>query len=439
VTHTAPPALGTLLEQYRAVRRASAWLCEPLALEDYVPQSMPDASPVKWHLAHTTWFFETMVLQPTVPGFRPFDPQFVYMFNSYYNAVGPQYSRPHRGLVTRPTVDRVRAYRAHVDAQMEELIERAVRLGTELPEAVIVLGLNHEQQHQELIVTDLKHLLSFNPQRPVYRADGRADGRTDGRVAEPLGWIDYAGGLRDIGFAGEGFAFDNESPRHRVYLEPFQLGSRLVTAGEYRQFMADGGYQRPDLWLSDGWKVVNERGWRAPLYWEPVDGGWFQFTLGGFRPVADAEPVTHVSLYEADAYARWAQARLPTEAEWEIAAADAPIGGNFVEQGLFHPAPTPVRSGSAPPVSSAGTGGDGARQLFGDTWEWTQSPYTAYPGFKPAAGAIGEYNAKFMANQYVLRGGSCATPRSHIRPTYRNFFPADARWQFSGIRLARDV
>lgn len=427
MTHTATPKVGTLLERYRAVRRASDWLCEPLALEDYVPQSMPDASPVKWHLAHTTWFFETMVLQPTVRDYQAFDPQFVYMFNSYYNAVGPQFSRPHRGLVTRPTVDDVRAYRAHVDAQMEELLESAARLGTELPEDVIVLGLNHEQQHQELIVTDLKHLLSFNPLRPVYRADGRADGRTGGQAVAPPRWVEYPGGLQEIGFDGAGFAFDNESPRHRVYAEPFQLGGRLVTAGEYRAFMQDGGYERPELWLSDGWRMVRERGWRAPLYWEPVDGAWIQFTLGGFQPVEDAEPVTHVSLYEADAYARWAEARLPTEAEWEIAASAAPIAGNFVEDARFHPAPASSPKDASPV------------QLFGDTWEWTQSPYTAYPGFKPAAGAIGEYNAKFMANQYVLRGGSCATPRLHIRPTYRNFFPADARWQFSGIRLARDA
>jgi ergothioneine biosynthesis protein EgtB len=434
MTHTATPTLGTLLDWYRTVRRASDWLCEPLALEDYVPQSMPDASPVKWHLAHTTWFFETMVLKPAVRDYQPFDPQFVYMFNSYYNAVGPQFSRPHRGLVTRPTVEDVRAYRAHVDAQMEALLESAARLGTELPEDVIVLGLNHEQQHQELIVTDLKHLLSFNPLRPVYRADGgdgSTDGRVDGWAVAPPSWVDYPGGLQEIGFDGAGFAFDNESPRHRVYAEPFRLGHRLVTAGEYRAFMQDGGYERPELWLSDGWKVVRERGWQAPLYWEPVDGAWFHFTLGGFRPVADAEPVTHVSLYEADAYARWAEARLPTEAEWEIAASAAPLAGNFVEDARFHPAPAPAPA----PQAQAGA----PLQLFGDTWEWTQSPYTAYPGFKPAAGAIGEYNAKFMANQYVLRGGSCATPRSHIRPTYRNFFPADARWQFSGIRLARDA
>jgi ergothioneine biosynthesis protein EgtB len=423
MTHTAPSAVGTLLQQYRAVRRASDWLCEPLAIEDYIPQSMPDASPVKWHLAHTTWFFETMVLRTTVPDYRPFDPQFVYMFNSYYNAVGPQFSRPHRGLVTRPTVDQVRAYRAHVDAAMEQLIDDGSRLGLDVPEATITLGLHHEQQHQELIVTDFKHLLSFNPLRPVYRAAAPVKA---GPVA-PLAWVPHAGGLSEIGFDGEGFAFDNESPRHRVFVEPFKLGSRLVTVGEYRAFMDDGGYDRPELWLSDGWKVVRERAWRAPLYWEPVDGEWFQFTLSGFRPVAGAEPVTHVSLYEADAYARWAGARLPTEAEWEITASAAPIAGNFVEDGRFHPVAVPRPEAQLP------------SQLFGDVWEWTQSPYTAYPGFRPAEGAIGEYNAKFMANQYVLRGGSCATPRSHIRPTYRTFFPADARWQFSGIRLAADA
>ncbi len=410
-----------LLSRYREVRQASDRLCEPLAVEDYVPQSMTDASPIKWHLAHTTWFFETLVLMPTVKNYRPFHPTFQYLFNSYYNAIGPQYSRPHRGLVTRPTVAQVRQYRSYVDRQMEELLDQHEHGTMRVPEDVIVLGLNHEQQHQELMLTDLKHLWSFNPLHPVYREAPAPTARSVPR----LRWFDFEEGMREIGHAGPGFAFDNETPRHRVFVHAFQLASRLVTCGEYRAFMEDGGYDRPELWLSDGWKVARERGWRAPLYWEREDSGWYAYTLTGYRPVDDAEPVTHLSYYEADAYARWAGARLATEAEWETAAATAPLEGHFVEDGFFHPIPLGER---AP---------DHAAQLWGDVWEWTQSPYVPYPGFRAAAGAVGEYNAKFMANQYVLRGGSCATPRSHIRATYRNFFPPDARWQFSGIRLAQ--
>jgi ergothioneine biosynthesis protein EgtB len=423
---TAPTATGhsqNLRSRYREVRQATERLCAPLAVEDCVPQSMTDASPVKWHLAHTTWFFETLVLVPTVTNYRPFHPAFRYLFNSYYNALGAQYPRPHRGLVTRPTVAEVREYRAYVDRQMEELLERHEQGEMRVREDVIVLGMNHEQQHQELILTDLKHLWSFNPLRPVYReAPAPA-----ARQVPPVTWFRFEEGIREIGHAGPGFAFDNETPRHRVFLHAFEIASRLVTCGEYRAFMEDGGYERPELWLSDGWRAVRERGWRAPLYWEREDSGWYVYTLTGYRPVNDAEPVTHVSYYEADAYARWAGARLPTEAEWETAAATAPRDGNFVEDGFFHP----VALGERAP--------DHPAQLWGDVWEWTQSPYVPYPGFRPAAGALGEYNAKFMANQYVLRGGSCATPRSHIRATYRNFFAPDVRWQFSGIRLARSL
>ncbi len=422
MTSTAVQSPAGLQAHYRAVRRASERLCEPLAIEDYVVQSMPDASPAKWHMAHTTWFFETLVLKPTLPDYRPFNAEFAFLFNSYYNSLGRQFSRPHRGLITRPTVAEVRQYRAHVDHHMSALLDHAERLGTRIPEDVVVLGLHHEQQHQELILTDLKHLLSCNPLRPSY-LDTPA--RPVGSSPPSLEWIEYPEGLREIGHEGPGFAFDNETPRHRVFLQAFRLGSRLVTCGEYRAFMEDRGYQRPEFWLSDGWKVVQERGWQAPLYWEREGDAWHAFTLGGYRPVLDAEPVTHVSLYEADAYARWAGARLPTEAEWEVAAAGAPVAGNFVEDGHLHPVPVPAAPLAAP------------AQLFGDVWEWTQSPYTPYPGFRPAEGAIGEYNAKFMANQYVLRGGSCATPRSHVRASYRNFFPADVRWQFSGIRLAQ--
>ena len=408
---------ASLAERYRTVRAATDWICEPLAIEDYVAQSMPDTSPVRWHLAHTTWFFETFVLKPGRPGYRPFDPHYEFLFNSYYNAVGPQPFRPHRGLLTRPGVADVQRYRAHVDEAMLALLDR----GGADP-AVVELGLNHEQQHQELIVTDVKHLLSFNPLRPVYRPESAAPASG----APPMSWISGPGGLVEIGHAGGAFAFDNESPRHRVFLEPFQLGSRLVTCGEFLEFMGDGGYRRPELWLSDGWNTVRERGWTAPLYWESGDDGWSVMTLGGLRAVRDPEPVTHLSFYEADAYARWASARLPDEAEWEAVAAGTSIDGNFLESGHFHPS-----------VASRGAGG-APLQLFGDAWQWTRSSYAPYPRYQPAPGALGEYNAKFMCNQIVLRGASCATPRTHARATYRNFFPPDARWQFSGIRLARD-
>jgi ergothioneine biosynthesis protein EgtB len=378
---------------------------------------MPDASPVRWHLAHTTWFFETFVLKPARGDYRPFDARFEYLFNSYYNAVGPQPFRPNRGVLTRPSVAEVRRYRAHVDAAMLELLEQYGGAA-----GVVVLGLNHEQQHQELIVTDLKHMLSCNPLYPTYRdAPVGASG-----TPLPASWIDGPDGLVEIGFTGDGFAFDNESPRHRVFLEPFQLGTNLVTSGEYREFMADGGYRKPEFWLSDGWNAVRERGWAAPMYWELRDSAWWTMTLSGLRLVNDAEPVTHVSYYEADAYARWAGARLPGEAEWEAVAALSPIEGHFLEAGHFHP------------VVAHGDASGGPRQLYGDVWQWTRSAYSAYPRYQPAPGALGEYNAKFMSSQMVLRGASCATPRSHARASYRNFFPPDARWQFSGIRLARD-
>ena len=407
-------ASGSLADQYRAVRAATNKICEPLVTEDYIIQSFPDVSPTKWHIAHTTWFFETFVLS-ALPDYQPFHPSYSYLFNSYYNAVGERWARPQRGLLSRPTVQDVFAYRAYVDEQMERLLARIDTLP--LDPAVLVLGLHHEQQHQELMLTDIKHVLSINPLRPVYR-----EARPVLRNAAPLRWQSYPGGVAEIGYDGAAFAFDNEFPRHRVYAEPFLLASRLVTNAEWLAFMADGGYRQPLLWLSDGWSTVQGRGWDAPLYWEQRDGEWWHFTLGGMRPVAPDEPVCHVSYYEADAYARWAGARLPSEAEWEIAAADTPIAGNFVEDEHYHPVPA-----------------GGATQLFGDVWEWTASPYSSYPGYRPAAGALGEYNAKFMCNQLVLRGGSCATPLNHIRPTYRNFFPPDARWQFMGLRLAKDV
>ncbi|MCL4801164.1 MAG: ergothioneine biosynthesis protein EgtB [Burkholderiales bacterium] len=408
--------------RFRAVRAATERLAAPLSAEDCALQSMPDASPVKWHLGHTTWFFETMVLEKAEAGFRPLRPEYRVLFNSYYVAVGPRHPRPQRGMLSRPSLDEVRAYRRDVDERMIRLLERGVAPEVD---ALIELGLHHEQQHQELIVTDLKHLLSLNPLNPAYRADcGAPDG---GPAAPALRWHGFAAGVREIGHEGADFCFDNETPRHRVLLGAFELASRPVTNAEYLAFLADGGYSRPELWLADGWDARSKEGWDAPAYWEGSrDGAWRVFTLGGLRPVTPDEPVCHVSYYEADAYARWAGARLPSEAEWEVAAAGLPTDGHFAESGRFHPAAAPdVRTRPA--------------QLFGDVWEWTQSPYGGYPGFKPAAGAVGEYNGKFMANQLVLRGGSCATPADHIRATYRNFFYPYHRWQFMGLRLARDA
>lgn len=409
-----------LLARYGAVRRFTEALAEPLAAEDQVIQSMTDASPTRWHLAHVTWFFETFVLRRFVDGYRPLDERYHYLFNSYYNSVGEQWPRPKRGMLSRPTVEEVHAYRAHVDAHMEDLLDQPAAGLPEDLDTVVTLGLNHEQQHQELILTDIKHVLSHNPLAPVYRETAaRADGS-----AGTSAWLDVNEGLYRIGHGDRGFAFDNEAPRHRVFLEAFRIATRPVTCGEYLAFMADGGYSRPEFWLSDAWLVVPREGWQAPLYWQRIDGEWHQFTLGGLRAVNPDEPVTHISYYEADAFARWAGARLPTEAEWEVAAGEFSGDGNFVESGHLHPAP--------------GAPDDGPRQFFGDVWEWTASPYTAYPGYVQAQGAFGEYNGKFMCDQWVLRGGSCATSRSHVRATYRNFFPSPARWQFSGLRLASD-
>jgi ergothioneine biosynthesis protein EgtB len=409
------PARETVWERFQAVRGETERLVAPLAIEDYVVQTMPDVSPPKWHLAHVSWFFEHFVVAPHARGFAPFHPQFGYLFNSYYETVGTFFPRLSRGLLSRPTVDEVYRYRAHVDRAVGDVVH-GVEDG-HWPEVArrIELGLHHEQQHQELLLTDIKHIYAFNPLRPAYHAPlepAEADTRA-------LGWLEFASGLREIGWAGRGFAFDNESPRHRVFLEPFRLADRLITNEEYLAFMDDRGYGRADLWLSDGWRTVKERGWEAPMYWERIGGDWWQMSLAGMRRVDPREPVCHVSYYEADAYARWAGKRLPTEAEWEVAAAALPLAGNFRESGRLHPAP-------------AGAGA----QLFGDAWEWTTSSYSPYPGFRPLEGSLGEYNGKFMANQLVLRGGSCATPASHMRVTYRNFFYAPDRWQFMGIRLA---
>ena len=434
-----PRAPASLIARYAAVRAASERICEPLETEDLVIQSMPDVSPAKWHLAHTSWFFETFLLVPHLPGYRRLREEYGYLFNSYYNAIGRQFSRPDRGLLSRPTVRDVFEYRRHVDEAMERLLagrDEAMR-ATIAP--LVEVGLNHEQQHQELMLTDLKHVFSVNPLEPVYRTEPGAPPEAAGKA----GWIAREEGLRSIGFEGEGYSFDNEGPRHRRFLEAFRMRTRPVTNGEYLEFLDDGGYDRPEHWLSDGWATVKERGWTAPLYWRREDGVWVHHTLAGTRPVRPEEPVCHVSLYEADAFARWAGARLPSEAEWETVAEDAPVEGNFVESDRLHPAPA-FDAGETSAGASGGPGDDDAaadespRQLFGDVWEWTASAYSAYPGFRPPEGALGEYNAKFMSGQMVLRGGSCVTPATHIRATYRNFFPPDARWQFSGFRLAQD-
>ena len=408
--------------RYATVRAATEALVHGLGAEDCALQSMPDASPVKWHLAHTTWFFETFVLERALPDFRPFDPAFRVLFNSYYHAVGDRHPRPERGLLSRPTLEAVRAYRRQVDEALGRLLEDGA-LDPALS-ALVELGTHHEQQHQELILTDLKHLLSRNPLRPAFQKPWPL---TPVRPRVP-GWIAWDGGLHEIGHGGEGFAFDNEGPRHRVWLEAFEVAAHPVTHGEFAAFVEDGGYRRPELWLSAGWDAAQARGWQAPAYWEQDGGGWRTFTLHGMAPVDPDTPVCHVSYYEAEAYARWAGARLPTEAEWEVAAQGAPLAGNFMEGRALHP----LALREAPPAGAPA-------QMFGDVWEWTRSDYAPYPGFRIAEGAVGEYNGKFMSGQYVLRGGSCATPQSHVRATYRNFFPPDARWQFSGLRLARDA
>jgi ergothioneine biosynthesis protein EgtB len=418
-TH-APAARTTLDAAYTSVRAESGAICAPLAVEEYVIQSMADVSPPKWHLAHTTWFFENFLLQPYLPGYRCFHPRFGYLFNSYYETVGAFFPRQQRGMLARPTAEEIYRYRDHVDACMRELLATVPAARWSEVAGRATLGLHHEQQHQELLITDIKHIFAVNPLRPVYR-ERRPEPEGDA-VAMPLRWQERPAGVYEIGHEGSAFAFDNEAPRHRVYLNAFRIADRPVTNGEYLAFMEAGGYRDPALWLSQGWQTVRERGWQAPLYWESDGTSWSAMTLAGMRPVAIREPVCHVSYFEADAYARWAGKRLPSEAEWEVAAREEPVSGNFLDSGRLHPAPVPDTA--AP------------EQFFGDVWQWTQSAYSPYPGYRPAAGSLGEYNGKFMCGQYVLRGGSCATPTGHVRPTYRNFFyPAD-RWQFSGIRLA---
>ncbi|HTV85859.1 MAG TPA: ergothioneine biosynthesis protein EgtB [Dyella sp.] len=398
------------------VRRQTLALCTGLSAEDLMVQSMPDASPGKWHLAHTTWFFEQFVLGYD-PAYRSPHAAWDYLFNSYYESVGPMHARPRRGLVSRPTLEEVRDYRSRIDEAVGELIARGVN--AELAER-IELGLQHEQQHQELLLTDLKHAFWCNPLHPAYRD---SETPASGHASSPMHFLPGREGPFDIGHRhGSGFAYDNETPRHRVWLTPHALANRLVTNNEYLAFVRDGGYRDASLWLSDGWAIVQREGWQRPLYWQEDLAS--EFTLAGIRPLEAQAPVCHISYFEADAFARWAGARLPTEAEWESAAADLPVTGNFQESHRFHPVAAPH--------------GDGLRQMYGDVWEWTTSPYVSYPGFKPLPGALGEYNGKFMNGQWVLRGGSCATPHDHIRASYRNFFPPHARWQFAGIRLGQD-
>ena len=409
-------------DQFDAVRRESEALASRLTPEDQSIQSMPDVSPTKWHLAHTTWFFETFILGRFDPAYRVFDPAFHYLFNSSYEAEGPRHPRPQRGLLSRPSCDDVAAYRDRVGAAVAELIAAAPDQTWAEMAPLIELGLHHEQQHQELILMDIKHVFSLNPLLPAYQPPRR---RAPG-AAPSLSWGEFAGGLQEIGHGGPGFAFDNETPRHRVWLDPFRLASRPVTCGEFAEFIAADGYAQPEFWLSEGWAIVQQQGWEAPLYWRADGDSWRIFTLSGERCLDPVEPVVHVSFYEADAYAKWAGKRLPTEAEWEVAAAGVPLSGNLGDSRRHHP-------------DAETAGGDGLRQMIGDVWEWTASPYTPYPRFRAAAGAIGEYNGKFMSNQMVLRGGAAVTPGGHIRASYRNFFPPSARWAFSGLRLAEDA
>jgi ergothioneine biosynthesis protein EgtB len=407
-------AVDTLSAQYSRVRAQSLALIETLAPEDTVVQSMPDVSPTKWHLAHVTWFFERFVLEAFAPGYRRLNDDHDYLFNSYYHTAGQMHARPKRGLLSRPTLAEVMEYRAHVDEHMQRLLDDRDD-DAELA-AVVLLGLNHEQQHQELLLTDIKHVLAQNPLQPAF--DAELPVAPSGPV-EPYAFEKGRVGIHRIGATDGGFCFDNETPRHEALLHEHRIGSRLVTNGEFREFVTDGGYAESTLWLSDGWATVNTEGWDRPLYWSEDLGS--EFTLGGVREIDDAAPVTHVSFYEADAFARWAGARLPSEFEWEAAAAGRPVEGNLLQAGFLHPVP-----------------GAGTAQFFGDVWEWTSSPYAPYPGFVPLEGSLGEYNGKFMCNQMTARGGSCVTSRDHVRASYRNFFYPQQRWQFFGIRLAKD-
>jgi ergothioneine biosynthesis protein EgtB len=421
--HPSSVRVERLLARFHQIRNFTTALSGGLEPEDCVVQSMPDVSPTKWHLAHTTWFFETFILKKFCPGYRAEIPQYAYLFNSYYNAAGDMHRRDLRGLISRPTVIEAQRYRASIDSHIETLLSDADDGLLDKIEPLLVLGMHHEQQHQELLITDIKHVFAQNPLYPVFR-----EKKVDTAPANmPMHFLTFDETIVSIGHDGGGFAYDNEGPRHQALISAFSLSSRPVTNGEYIAFIEDNGYGRPEFWLSLGWMTVNEQRWQAPLYWIKCEGAWWNFTLSGFRPVDESEPVTHVSYFEADAYANWAGARLPTEFEWEHAALECPLEGNFVEEENFHP------------LALSGSGGDRhLHQMFGDVWEWTRSAYSPYPGYRAAPGALGEYNGKFMCNQYVLRGGSCATSHTHIRRTYRNFFQPEKRWQFTGIRLAQD-
>ena len=409
-------------------RRLSLSLAEPLSAEDQVVQPMDDASPTKWHLAHTTWFFETFVLKPHLPDFRTLDERFAYCFNSYYEAAGPRQPRARRGLLTRPSLDEVLSYRRHIDAALESICASGTVGRHPAVAELIELGINHEQQHQELILTDILALFASQPLQPAYRPSSSIPrpSREEGKGAAR--WLDFPGGIHRVGHAGDTFFYDNECPRHEALLREYRLASRLVTNGEWLEFMADGGYATPAHWLADGWAAVNAKGWSAPGYWEGENGAWRQMTLNGLIPVELDAPVCHVSYFEADAFARWAGERLPTEFEWEVAASGLPVRDNMLGSSALRPLPAPAIGAAGKPA-----------QMFGDVWEWTQSAYSAYPGFRAGPGALGEYNGKFMCGQYVLRGASCVTPEGHSRATYRNFFYPHQRWQFTGVRLADDA
>ncbi len=411
-----------LLTRFQQVRGFSETLVATLEPEDCVVQSMPDVSPTKWHLAHTSWFFETFILKVWMPSYQTVVPEYAFLFNSYYNAAGDMHRRDLRGLISRPTLTETLRFRKSIDAHIQQLLETADEDLLAEIEPVFIIGLHHEQQHQELLVTDIKNVFSHNPLHPVFR---KRDDRIEKHPIAPAAYVDFDETTLEIGHGGDDFSYDNEGQRHRALVLPFSLATRPVTNGEYIAFIESGGYTKPEFWLSLGWTTVNEQRWEAPLYWTKRDGKWWNFTLSGMRPVDASEPVTHVSYFEADAFANWSGSRLPTEFEWERAAAGLPIEGNFVDTERFHPAPVAQPNGKL-------------QQMYGDVWEWTRSAYLPYPGYHAAPGALGEYNGKFMINQMVLRGGSCATSENHIRPTYRNFFQPEKRWQFTGIRLAHD-
>ena len=411
-----------LIQRFKAVRSFTEELTKPLKTEDFVIQSMPDVSPTKWHLGHTSWFFEAFVLKDAIKNYKSLNPNYSYIFNSYYVLIGERFIRGNRGFLSRPTVEDVFNYRKYVDENVIRFIEKCSEKDYQKYTSILEIGFNHEQQHQELLLTDIKHVLSFNPLNPVYK-----------KVKIPLGkekklnWLTFEEGIYQIGNSGANFCYDNETPEHKNYLQPFQLSSRLITNAEYLEFIETDAYTRQDLWLSDGWVVIEKENWKAPLYWKKIENKWWNFTLSGLKEISMNEPVTHISYYEAEAFARWAGVRLPTEFEWEVAAKNIKIKGNFVDGKHYHPIPCDENSTND------------LKQMYGDVWEWTQSAFLPYPGFKTLPGALGEYNGKFMSGQMVLKGGSCATYSNHIRKTYRNFFPPHSRWQFMGLRLAKDI